>query len=42
MNAKRENTMVAALSGISGPNDVEAYVKCGVGTYFRSFYFAFQ
>ena len=30
MNMKTENTIVAALSGISGPDDVEAYTKSGV------------
>lgn len=30
MNMKTENTIIAALSGISGPEDVEAYKKSGV------------
>ena len=30
MSMKTENTIVAALSGISGPNDVEVYTKSGV------------
>ena len=31
MNMKKEDTIVAALSGISGPNDVTAYIRSGVG-----------